>query len=84
MTHDRVGGDEFGLTHSVLSQMLGVRRASVSEVAGAFQGAGVIGYHRGRLSIRQRAGLEAAVCECYGILRSNLQRLLGRDAAGGT
>lgn len=84
MMHDRIGGDEFELTHSVLSQMLGVRRASVSEVAGAFQVAGFIGYHRGRLSIRQRAGLEAAVCECYGILRSNLQRLLGRDAAGGT
>jgi CRP-like cAMP-binding protein len=78
MTHDRVGGDEFKLTHQVLAQMLGVRRASVSEVAGAFQDAGVIHYEQGRVSIRQRAGLESAVCECYGIVRANMQRLLGQ------
>jgi CRP-like cAMP-binding protein len=81
MTHDRVGSDEFELTHSVLSQMLGVRRASVSEVAGGFHAAGIIDYQRGRLSIRQRAGLEAAACECYSIVRANLERLLGPDAA---
>jgi CRP-like cAMP-binding protein len=80
MTHDRVGSDEFELTQSVLSQMLGVRRASVSEVAGAFQSAGIIDYQRGRVSIRQRAGLEAAACDCYGIVRSNLERLLGPAA----
>jgi CRP-like cAMP-binding protein len=82
MTHDRVGDDEFQLTHSVLSQMIGVRRASVSEVAGGFQAAGIIDYQHGRVSIRQRAGLEVAACECYSIVRSNLQRLLGPDAAG--
>lgn len=81
MTHDRVGSDEFELTHSVLAQMLGVRRASVSEVAGAFQQAGIIHYERGRVSIGQRAGLEAAVCECYSIVRSNLDRLLGPGSA---
>ncbi|MDQ3995595.1 MAG: Crp/Fnr family transcriptional regulator [Gemmatimonadota bacterium] len=82
MTHDRVGGDEFELTHSVLAQMLGVRRASVSEVAASFHAAGIIDYQHGRVVIRQRAGLEAAACACYGIVRSNLQRLLGPDAAG--
>jgi CRP-like cAMP-binding protein len=46
-THDRVGNDEFYLTHELLSQMLGVRRASVSEVAGAFQREGLISYSRG-------------------------------------
>jgi CRP-like cAMP-binding protein len=79
-TNDRVGGDEFELTHNVLSQMLGVRRASVTEVAGSFQQAGMIHYERGRVSIRQRAGLELAACECYGIVRSNLERLLGPNA----
>ena len=77
-THDRIGGGEFKLTHQVLAQMLGVRRASVSEVAEAFQDAGVIRYEQGRVSIRQRAGLEAAVCECYGIVRSNMERLLAQ------
>jgi CRP-like cAMP-binding protein len=77
MTHDRVGSDEFELTHQVLAQMLAVRRASVSEVAGAFQKAGLIAYGRGRMVILQREGLEAAVCECYGILRSNSERILG-------
>jgi CRP-like cAMP-binding protein len=77
MTHDRVGGDEFELTHQVLAQMLAVRRASVSEVASAFQKSGVIAYSRGRMVILQRAGLEAAVCECYGILRANSERILG-------
>ena len=76
MTHDRVGDDEFELTHNVLSQMLGVRRASVSEVAGAFQTAGIIDYQRGRVWIRERAGLEAAACVCYAIVRSNMERLL--------
>ncbi len=76
MTHDRVGGDEFVLTQKVLSQMLGVRRASVSVVASGFQQAGLIHYERGRLWIRERAGLEAAACECYRIVRSNMERLL--------
>ncbi|MFN2566003.1 MAG: Crp/Fnr family transcriptional regulator [Gemmatimonadaceae bacterium] len=82
MAHDRVGSDEFELTHQTLSQMLGVRRASVTEVAGAFQAAGVIRYERGRVSIRQRAGLEASVCECYEIVRSNTERLLARGVGG--
>jgi hypothetical protein len=64
--------------------MLGVRRASVSEVAGAFQAAGIIDYQHGRVFIRQRAGLEAAACECYSIVRSNLRRLLGTAVAEGT
>jgi Mn-dependent DtxR family transcriptional regulator len=83
-THDRIGGDEFELTHNVLAQMLGVRRASVSEVAASFHAAGIIDYQHGRVVIRQRAGLEAAACACYGIVRSNLRRLLGSDAAEGT
>lgn len=80
LTHDRVGANDFPLTHRFLSQMLGVRRATVTEAAGALQKAGLIDYGRGRVAILDRAGLEAASCECYAIVRAEFARLLeGRD-----
>lgn len=80
MVHDRVPGDEFDLTQDFLSQMLGVRRATVSETASQFQQAGLISYSRGRIAIVDRPGLERVVCECYGIIRSTYARILdGRD-----
>lgn len=77
MTHDRVAGDEFTLTHEVLAQMLAVRRAGVSVAASALQGAGLIRYRRGRMRVCDRGGLEQAACECYGIVRDHRDRLLG-------
>jgi CRP-like cAMP-binding protein len=77
MTHDRVGRDGFELTHHVLSQMLGVRRASVTEAALALSHAGAIEYRRGFVKILDRRTLEGASCECYGIIRSTFDRLLG-------
>ena len=59
MTHDRVGADEFHLTHEFLSQMLGSRRASVTEAAAGLKQAGAISYHRGNLRILDRRALEA-------------------------
>jgi hypothetical protein len=79
-THDRVGRDEFYLTQEFLSQMLGVRRASVSEVAVTFQREGLISYSRGRLSICDRPGLEAVTCECYGVITKEFDRLLDQGA----
>ena len=76
LTNDRVGDREFPLTQEFLAQMLGVRRASVSEAAGALQQAGLISYSRGRVTILDRDGLENAACECYGIMRRELERLL--------
>jgi CRP-like cAMP-binding protein len=77
MTHDRVNGDEFALTHEFLSKMLGVRRAGVSVAAGILQRAGVIKYSRGRITIIDREGLEGISCECYRIVRKEFDRLLG-------
>ena len=75
-THDRVGKAEFYLTQEFLSQMLGVRRASVSEVASAFQREGLISYSRGNLTLHDRLGLEAVACECYGVITKEFDRLL--------
>jgi CRP-like cAMP-binding protein len=77
LTHDRVGQAAFPLTHEFLAHMLGVRRASVTEVAGRLQQAGLIHYRYGIITILDRAGLEAASCECYGVIKQEYDRLLG-------
>ena len=77
MSHDRVGADEFPLTQEFLAQMLGVRRPTVTAVAGTLQKAGLISYHRGRMTVLDRKGLEAASCECYEVVAKELDRLLG-------
>jgi CRP-like cAMP-binding protein len=77
MSHNRAGTDEFLLTHEFLAQMLGVRRPTVTAVAGSLQKAGLIKYHRGRVTVLDRKGLEAACCECYEMIATELDRLLG-------
>lgn len=62
---DRAGGDTVALTQEFLAEMLGVRRTSVTDVAGKLQHAGVISYSRGVIKILDRAGLEHISCECY-------------------
>jgi CRP-like cAMP-binding protein len=76
MTHDRVGLDDMGLTQQFVSQMLGVRRPSVTVVAGALKKAGLIKYSRGKMAILNRKGLEAGACECYQIVKRESERLL--------
>ena len=75
MTHDRVAGDTFPLTQEFIAQMLGVRRAGVSEVASTIQKAGLIRYTRGMMTILDRLGLEAASCECYRITKAEFDRV---------
>ena len=81
MTHDRVEGDSFELTHEFLSYMLGVRRAGVTVAMGVLQAANVIQYTRGRITVLDRPRLEEASCGCYHITRAQLQRLLGGASA---
>jgi Mn-dependent DtxR family transcriptional regulator len=60
-----VDTDEFLLTKEFIAMMLGASRSTVSEVAVELQKAGLIAYHRGRVTILDREALEAASCECY-------------------
>ncbi len=69
MAQDRVGGTKLHLTQEFLAEMLGTRRTTVTEVAGSLQRRGMIEYQRGTVVIVNRAALEEAACECYGILR---------------
>lgn len=77
MTHDRVDGDAFPLTQDFLAQMLGASRPSVSIAAGVLQKAGLIRYTRGVIEVLDRPGLEAASCECYGVIAGEFRRLAG-------
>jgi CRP-like cAMP-binding protein len=76
LCQDRVRSDQFALTQETLAQMLGVRRASVSVVAAILQKAGLIRYSRGKITILDRNGLEAASCECYRVVKAEFDRLL--------
>ena len=76
-SHDQMDQQPFELTHQFLSQMLGVRRATVTVTAGALQQAGLVNYHRGTITVTNRSGLEDIVCECYKIIRNEFARQLG-------
>ena len=65
MAHDRMESNEFPLTQEFVAMMLGARRPAVTVVAGALQQAGLITYHRGRVTIVDSKKLESASCECY-------------------
>lgn len=77
MTHDRVDGNDLPLTHEFLSLMLAVRRPGVTEAIHALQEQGLMSTSRGSITVLDRAGLEAAACECYGIVEKEYARLLG-------
>ena len=72
MYHDRLFSDRLPLTHEFLSQMLGTRRASVTEAAAVLRKAGLISYRRGMLTILDRRGLESAACDCYAVVHAQL------------
>jgi CRP-like cAMP-binding protein len=77
LSHDRLDSDELVMTQELIANMLGVRREGVTHAAGRLQEGGLISYVRGRITILDRRGLEAAVCECYGVVKDEYDRLLG-------
>jgi CRP-like cAMP-binding protein len=77
MSHDRVGTKVVPITHEYLSYMLGVRRASVTDVLRPLREKGLIANSRGVITVLNRKGLEAASCECYRVVSSEYKQLLG-------
>lgn len=75
-TRDRIEADPLPLTQELLADMLGVKRNAVSVVAREFGGSGAIGYRRGRISVLDRDALEGAACECYGLIRREVEKLV--------
>ncbi|MDS4019120.1 MAG: Crp/Fnr family transcriptional regulator [Candidatus Competibacter sp.] len=73
---DRLPSNELSMTQELIANMLGVRREGVTEAAGKLQSAGLIHYSRGHITVLDRPGLEARVCECYAVVRKEFRRLL--------
>lgn len=82
MYYDRLGKDEFYLTHEFMANMLGVRRAGISEVAKQLRDEGLIEYNHGQFRILNRRGLEEKTCECYPVVKDEFDNLF-REAGYG-
>jgi CRP-like cAMP-binding protein len=78
---DRLPENELVMTQELIANMLGVRREGVTEAAGKLQADGLIEYSRGRITVVDRPGLEARVCECYAVVKREYDRLLPKDWA---
>lgn len=77
LTRDRMKTLEIRMTQEFIAHMLGVRRECVTLAAHRLQEAGLIRNGRGRITILDAPGLEAAVCECYAVVRAEFEHLLG-------
>ena len=75
LNSDRMHASKLPMTHELISNMLGVRRESITEAAGKLKSAGIINYHRGYIEVTNREGLETSACECYSILKKESERL---------
>ncbi len=73
---DRLPSNELKMTQGLIANMLGVRRSGVTEAALKLQNAGLIRYRQGHIEVLDRAGVEKRVCECYGVVRREFDRLL--------
>jgi CRP-like cAMP-binding protein len=79
---DRLSTHELTMTQELIANMLGVRREGVTEAAGKLQRAGLIRYSRGRITVLDRPRLEHEVCECYGVVKKEFDRLLSEIPGG--
>jgi CRP-like cAMP-binding protein len=76
LTLDRLPSNELVMTQELVASALGVRREGITEAAGNLQRAGFIRYRRGHIAVLKRSGLEGGACECYGVVKKELARLL--------
>ena len=81
---DRLPTNQLLMTQELIANMLGVRREGVTEAAQHLQQAGLIRYRRGRITVLDRPGLEACVCECYAAVRRETDRLFASHIVGRT
>ena len=77
LSYDRLHSDKLVMTHTLIANMLGVRREGITIAAKKLQERGVISYVRGTITLLDRPGLEATVCECYSVVKNEYDRLLG-------
>jgi len=73
---DRLPSNELTMTQELIADMLGVRREGVTEAAGKLQKLGVIRYSRGHITVLDRPRLEQLSCECYAVVKKEMDRLL--------
>ena len=76
MMHDRAEGEILTYTHEFLARIMGANRTSVTHAAQSLQNQGLISYRRGQMQVKDRAGLEAASCECYAIVKARFEAFL--------
>ena len=75
-TVDRVPMKDMSMTQDLVASLLGVRRESITEAAGRLQHGGFIQYRRGHIDVLDRIGLQSRACECYAIVKTEMNRLL--------
>jgi len=76
MCQDRMRSADLRMTHETMAAALGMRRVGVTQQAGLFQEQGLIQYSRGQILVLDRAGLQHASCNCYGLERSDYEQML--------
>lgn len=79
---DRLPGNDLAITHELISKMIGVRREGITEAAGKLQRLGMISCSRGHLTVLDRPALEGLACECYSVIKRELERLLPTSSRG--
>ena len=77
IAHDRIGDDTLPLTHEFLSLILAVRRPGVTLALNTLRKQGLITYERGKITVRNRKGMEHIAGEAYGTPEAEYRRLIG-------